>query len=124
PLGKGVCLKKGSEIAVLSIGHIGQNVKEAIETIPGASKCAHYAMRFVKPLDEDLLQKVFKKYSKVITVEEGVAAGGFGSAVLEFAARNSLQVPVITLGIPDEFISQGSVEELQEIAEISVNKIR
>lgn len=124
PFGKGVCLQNGSEIAVLSIGHIGQNVKEAIKRIPDASKCAHYAMRFVKPLDETLLHEVFKKYRKVFTVEEGVVVGGFGSAVLEFASKNSYQVPVIKLGVPDEFISQGSVEELQEIADISVNRIQ
>ncbi|HET8855593.1 MAG TPA: 1-deoxy-D-xylulose-5-phosphate synthase, partial [Salinimicrobium sp.] len=94
PFGKGLNLKPGTEIAVLSFGFIGQNVKNAIEGILEEEKIAHYAMRFVKPLDQELCHEIFKKFKKVITVEEGVKEGGFGGAVLEFAAENGYSVPV------------------------------
>lgn len=123
PFGKGRCVKNGSEIAVLSTGHIGNNVMEAVETCPENQRISHYHLPFIKPLDESLLHMVFSKYKRLISVEDGAAAGGFGSALLEFAAKHQYQVPLRILGIPDEFIEQGKVDELQEIAGIGVSAI-
>lgn len=122
-IGKAIRLKNGSEIAILSIGSIGNNVRTALENISEKDKIAHYDMRFVKPLDEVLLHEIFQKYKKIISIEDGVISGGFGSAVLEFAAKNSYFVPVTLMGIPDQFIEHGKVEELQEIAKIGVHDI-
>ncbi len=121
---KGICLKEGTEIAVLSLGTIGQNVIRAIEGISEAAKIAHYDMRFAKPLDEELLHGIFRNFSKIFTLEDGVINGGFGSAVMEFAQKHKYQVSVSAMGIPDEFIDHGKVEELQEIAKIDVDSIR
>lgn len=122
-IGKGKCLQKGNKIAVLSVGSMTTNVKKAIETL-NTENLGHYDMLFVKPLDEALLHQVFKEYEIILTVEDGVIAGGFGSAVLEFAAKNDYKQKIRVLGIPDEFIEQGNVGELQEIAKISVENIR
>ncbi|MFD2517510.1 1-deoxy-D-xylulose-5-phosphate synthase [Salinimicrobium flavum] len=121
--GKAKCLKEGSEIAVLSLGSIGINVHKAIRELSKDSRIGHYDMRFAKPLDEELLHVIFKKYKKIITIEDGVIAGGFGSAVVEFAQKNGFFVPIEVLGIPDQFIDHGKVEELQEIANLSVESI-
>lgn len=109
-IGKGVALKKGKKLAVLSIGTIAKNVKEAIENL----NVSHYDMRFVKPLDENLLHTIFKTYDTIITVEDHSIKGGFGSAVLEFASENSYKNTIKTLGIPDNFIEHGNITELQE----------
>jgi len=122
-IGKARRLKEGSEIAVLSLGAIGINAVNAIESLSEKEKFAHFDMRFAKPLDEDLLHEVFKKFKKVVTLEDGVLSGGFGSAVLEFAQRNKYFVPVEVLGIPDKFIDHGKVVELQEIAKIDVKNL-
>ncbi len=122
-IGKAECLREGSELAVLSIGNMAGNVKKAIAITGDNGKIAHYDMKFVKPLDEPLLKIVFRKYSKIITVEDGVIKGGFGSAVLEFAARESYKGDIRLLGVPDEFIEQGSVDQLQEISGINVEGI-
>lgn len=122
-IGKAECLREGSELAVLSIGNMAGNVKKAIAITGDNGKIAHYDMKFVKPLDELLLKSVFRKYSKIITVEDGVIKGGFGSAVLEFAARESYKGDIRLLGVPDEFIEQGSVDQLQEISGINVEGI-
>ncbi len=124
PFGKGEQLKEGSEIAVLSIGNMAANTSEAIQQIEDHEKIAHFDLRFVKPLDEELLKNVFKNFKKIVTVEDGVKKGGFGSAVLEFASEQHFQGQISIMGIPDRFISQGSVKELQEIAEIHVEGIR
>ena len=123
PFGKGRCVKNGSEIAVLSTGHIGNKVMEAVENFPENQKVSHYHLPFIKPLDENLLHGIFRKYKRLISLEDGVAAGGFGSALLEFSARHQYQVPLKLMGIPDAFIEQGKVEELQEIAGIGVSDI-
>ncbi|MGB7785747.1 MAG: 1-deoxy-D-xylulose-5-phosphate synthase [Salinimicrobium sp.] len=122
--GRGVRLKEGSEVAVLSLGTIGQNAKKAISGLSEAEKVAHYDMRFAKPLDEELLHEIFQKFGKIVTLEDGVLAGGFGSAVLEFAERENFRNSIVTLGIPDEFFDHGKVEELQEIAKIDVESIK
>ncbi len=113
--GKGVCLKEGSELAVLSLGTIGQNVIEAIADLDNstAKKVAHYDMRFAKPLDTDLLESILKSFKNIITVEDGVLKGGFGDAVLEYINKQKFSTKNLTcLGIPDEFISQGKIHEL------------
>jgi 1-deoxy-D-xylulose-5-phosphate synthase len=122
--GKGELLKQGDEVAVLTIGNMAANVEQAIERTKDSSKFAHYDMRYVKPLDEKLLQEIFKKFSRILTVEDGVKKGGFGSAILEYAASLGYKGDIEILGIPDKFIEQGSVEQLQEISGICVEGLR
>ena len=113
-IGEGRKIKDGIELAVLSLGHTGNMVKEACKMLGiNADKVAHYDMRFVKPLDENILHEVFNKYENIITVEDGAIKGGFGSAVLEFMADNGYSAKVTRLGIPDKFIDQGTPEELR-----------
>jgi len=121
--GKGSLLKSGSKLAVISIGSIAENVRFAIEMLPETNQVAHYDAKFVKPLDEKLLHEIFKKYDKIITIEDGVISGGFGSAVLEFASKHQYHPEIKCLGIPDSFIEQGTVHQLQEIAKIDVHSI-
>jgi len=112
-IGKGELIKNGSEIAILSIGTIGNTIIEACNDMPNNDKIAHYNMRFVKPLDEDLLHSVFQKFNKIITIEDGTIMGGFGSAVLEFAQQYNYQGKYINrLGIPDNFVEHGKTDEL------------
>jgi len=112
-IGKGHLIKQGTEVAVLSIGTIGNNVIEAYKNLSDKNKIAHYDMRFVKPLDMALLHTIFKKFDKIITVEDGNIVGGFGSAILEFAQENNYQNKTIKrLGIPDQFIEHGTVSQL------------
>jgi 1-deoxy-D-xylulose-5-phosphate synthase len=112
-IGKGSVLKSGKSIAILSIGFIAYEVTQALELISDKEQIAHYDMRFVKPLDEALLHDVFKKHTHIVTVEDGVVKGGFGSAILEFAAKHDYKNIIKVLGIPDEFIEQGTIKELQ-----------
>jgi len=113
-IGKGVCLKEGKSIAVLSIGTIAKNVSEGMELSENKNKIAHYDMRFVKPLDEKLLHQIFDRYQTIITIEDGTLKGGLGSAILEFACQHNYTNKVKTLGIPDVFIEHGSISQLQE----------
>lgn len=122
-LGKGQKLRSGSKLAVISIGSIGNNVKSAIESLEFSEEIAHYDAKFVKPLDENMLHEIFNSFAKIICVEDGVISGGFGSAILEFAARHEYTSKIKCLGIPDYFIEQGSVTQLQEIAKIDVESI-
>lgn len=123
-IGRGECLLEGDELAVLSIGNMADNARKAIEEVNEPGRIAHYDMKFVKPLDEELLKTIFSKFSRIITVEDGVIAGGFGSAVLEFAAKSGYKGDLQILGVPDEFIEQGSVDQLQEISGINVEGLR
>mgnify|MGYP001597551321 FL=1 len=113
-IGKGICVQEGDNIAILSVGTITKNISDALELIDVKSNYAHYDMRFVKPLDEQLLHRVFQKYQTIITVEDGIIKGGFGSAILEFASENKYQNNITVLGIPDEFIPHGSILELHK----------
>ena len=122
-IGKGVSIKEGENIAVLTIGTIVNNVTKAIESCSKPFEVSCYDMRFIKPLDEKLLHIIFKKYKAIITVEDGILTGGFGSAILEFVAKNNYYIPIKNLGISDEFPSQGTIDELQEIIGISSSKI-
>lgn len=112
-VGKGRMVCDGDDIAILTIGHIGNEVVKAITALNNDGYFpAHYDLRFVKPLDEALLHDVFKKFSKVITVEDGCLEGGMGSAVLEFMADNNYNAHDVRLGIPDKFIEHGEQPEL------------
>jgi len=123
-VGKGRLLRKGSDLAILSVGHVGNFVSEAAEILKKENiSTAHYDMRFVKPLDEELLHTVFKNFSQVITVEDGTVVGGFGSAILEFMCDNNYSAQVRRLGIPDKFVDQGSQEELIKLCGFDVGGI-
>ena len=112
-IGKGRVIREGEELAILTIGHIGNYATEACRQLEKEGIYpAHYDMRFVKPIDEELLHKVFGKFNKILTVEDGCIMGGMGSAVLEFMADNSYYAEVKRLGIPDKYIEQGSQLEL------------
>ena len=114
-IGKGQKITDGEEVAILSLGHPGNFVIDAQEDFKKMGlSIAHYDMRFAKPLDKDLLQTIFQKFDKNITVEDGCLQGGFGSAILEFTGDNNLKAEVIRLGIPDEFINHGTQEELRK----------
>ena len=113
PVGKGRLVRKGTDIAILSIGTAGNLAANAIDLLEDSHiSAAHYDMRFVKPLDEDLLHKVFKRFKQVLTIEDGAINGGFGSAVLEFMADHGYQCHVKRLGVPDRFIEHGTQAEL------------
>lgn len=112
-IGKGRQLKDGEEIAILSIGHPGNFAAAAIRNLNTYGiKPAHYDMRFVKPLDEEMLHEVFSKFKKIITVEDGTVVGGFGSAILEFMAKYGYSAEVKILGIPDRIVEHGTLKEL------------
>jgi 1-deoxy-D-xylulose-5-phosphate synthase len=112
-IGKGRELRKGNDIAILTIGHVGNFAASACDKLEMENiHAAHYDMRFVKPLDENLLKKIFKKFSQVITVEDGVIAGGFGSAIIEYMSDHNFHANIRRLGIPDRFIDHGTQQEL------------
>lgn len=112
-IGTGRKIKEGEELAILTIGHIGNYAVEVCESLQiKGIEIGHYDMRFVKPLDEAMLHEVFKKYSKVITVEDGSIQGGFGSAILEFMADNNYHATLRRLGIPDQVIEHGEQGDL------------
>lgn len=116
PVGRGRKLKEGTDLAILSIGHPGNFVASAIEILEKEGfSIAHYDMRFLKPIDEELLHEVFRKFRKILTVEDGTLKGGLGSAVAEFMALHSYQAQISMLGIPDEYITQGTPEELYRL---------
>ncbi len=113
PVGKGRLISKGDDIAILSIGHAGNLVKEAVDKLKKQNiRVTHYDMRFLKPIDETILHKVAGKFKQLITVEDGTVTGGLGSAVLEFFSDKGYSMPVIRLGIPDKFIDHGTQAEL------------
>ena len=122
-IGRAKCLKKGTEVAVLSNGTIGNNVIKALANIKNPDAVAHYDFAFVKPLDENSLHAVFAVFKTIITIEDGVVNGGFGSAILEFAALHQYSSKIQILGIPDEFIEQGTVTELQQYCKIDVKSL-
>jgi 1-deoxy-D-xylulose-5-phosphate synthase len=117
-------LKKGSEIAILSIGQIGNQAQKAIAEIKDSDKIAHYDMRFVKPLDIGLLNKIFKNYKHIITVEDGCRIGGFGSTILEQANTSNFNGTIKTFAIEDSFIEQGTIAELYDICGLNAKTIK
>ena len=122
-IGKGICLKKGKSIAVLSVGTIAKNVEEAILLSENKKEIAHYDLRFIKPLDEKLLEEIFEHHQKIITFEDGVIQGGFGTSILEFAAQKNYKNKINILGIPDTFIEHGNVMELQKEIGLDVKNL-
>lgn len=114
PIGKGELLKEGNDLAILTIGTIAQQAALAIADIEKKRdvSIAHYDMRFLKPMDEELLHQIAQKYSRIITIEDGVIHGGFGSAVLEFMADNGYFPKIKRIGIPDTFVEHGTQAEL------------
>ncbi len=123
PIGKGRKLRNGKDIAILTIGKTGLFVQKVTELLKDEASIAHYDMRFVKPLDEELLHTVFQSFKFIITVEDGSLNGGFGSAVLEFMADNDYNSTVKRLGIPDQFITHGTQEELYKECGFDANGI-
>lgn len=122
PIGKGRKLKEGNDLAILTLGPIGIEASKAIIMAEmhamnnGKSlSVAHYDMRFLKPLDKDILKEVCEKFNYIITVEDGVLNGGFGSAVLEYINDNGYNTKVHRIGIPDEFVEHGSIKELRKL---------
>lgn len=114
-VGQGRKLQDGKDIAILTIGHIGNIAEEAVKVLQqNGVSAAHYDMRFVKPVDEVMLHEVFGKFDKVITVEDGCIQGGFGSAVVEFMADNGYSAMVKRLGMPDRWVEHGEQKELYD----------
>ena len=122
PIGKGREISKGNEAAILTIGHVGNFAQEALSKLDTYS-IAHFDMRFVKPLDENLLHQIFKKHNKIIIVEDGCIQGGFGSAVIEFMVDHNYQANVKRLGIPDKYIEHGTQAELWRECEYDTQAI-
>lgn len=122
-IGKATLLKKGSRTAILSNGFIGRNVTLTFAEISNSELFSHYDFSFVKPLDEALLHKIFTEYESLIIIEDGTLIGGFGSAVCEFKSKYNYKSDVRMLGIPDEFIEQGTIQELQHYSEINVKNL-
>ncbi|WP_337634804.1 1-deoxy-D-xylulose-5-phosphate synthase [Prevotella sp.] len=127
PIGKARQISDGSDVAVLSYGPIGNDVQTAISQLAteGSSlSVAHYDMRFCKPLDTEVLESVSQRFSRIVTVEDGQLAGGFGSAVLEWLSDNGKATRVRRIGLPDRFIEHGTVNELRHIAGTDIESIK
>jgi len=124
PIGKSRELRRGSQVAVLSLGTIGVRVEKVLNEI-GGSRVTHIDMRFAKPLDEDKLKQTFEKHEIIVTVEEGVLAGGFGSSIMEFAHKFEYGCKkIFTVGIEDRFISHGSSQQLAKIAGLDEGSLK
>jgi 1-deoxy-D-xylulose-5-phosphate synthase len=117
-------LKNGSKAAVLSTGAIGNNVTAALQHLNNADTIAHYDFAFVKPLDEKLLHELFATFDHIITIEDGAIQGGFGNAIAAFATTHQYTASIQMLGVPDRFIEQGTVAELQQICGLDVGSIQ
>ncbi|MBO0320792.1 1-deoxy-D-xylulose-5-phosphate synthase [Muricauda sp. CAU 1633] len=122
-IGTARCLQEGSKIAILSIGHIGNEVVRLLEALNNPTTLGHYDMRFVKPLDKETLRTIFKKYDHIITIEDGCEMGGFGSAVLEFANEEHWTKSVTIFGIQDQFVAQGTIPETHQLAGIDFDTL-
>ena len=120
-VGTGRCLRQGERVAIVSIGPIGNNATKAIAQ--SGLNVGHYDLRFLKPLDDALLHDICQHYDHLITLEDGAVQGGMGSAVLEWMNDHGYTQPVTRMGIPDEFIEHGTVDELQHICHIDVDSI-
>lgn len=124
-IGKGVKLTEGDDIAILSIGHIGNIAADAVEELKAQGmKVAHYDMVFLKPLDESILHETGSKYKTVVTVEDGTVVGGLGTAVSEWYCEHGYNVKVRKIGIPDSFIPHGTVPQLYELCGMDNNSIK
>ena len=112
-IGKGRMIRNGTDAAIVSIGHVGNDVVKACEELSKSGySVAHYDIIFLKPLDTDLLHEIFAKFNKILTIEDGTIIGGLGSAVIEFMSENGYHARIRKLGIPDRYIEQGTIAEL------------
>jgi 1-deoxy-D-xylulose-5-phosphate synthase len=125
PIGKGRMLKAGEDLAVLSLGPIGHAASQAIESAEAKSgkSIAHYDLRFLKPLDEEMLHGIGKKFQQIVTLEDGILNGGMGSAILEFMADHGYTPTIRRIGIPDQFIQHGSIKELHQLCGIDSTSV-
>ena len=123
-IGKGIHLRKGKDAALISLGPIGNLAAKAIENLSRQGiEVAHYDLQFLKPLDEEMLVEIGKKFDKIITLEDGVIDGGMGSAILEFMAARGFAPKILRIGIPDKFVSHGAPGELYHILKMDVGGI-
>ena len=123
-IGKGRKIKDGQDVAILSFGHPGNFAAAAIRDVKAEGiNPAHYDMRFVKPIDKELLHEVFGKFKKIITIEDGTIVGGFGTAVLEFMNEYGYKADVKVMGIPDRLVEHGSPRELYQEIGLDSNSI-
>jgi len=123
-IGKGVCIKKGTRVAILSVGTVLKTVGDAIELLGQKDSVGYYDMQFVKPLDENLLHEIFSSYDAIMTIEDGTIIGGFGASILAFANTNNYKKTIITLGIEDKFIEHGTVAQLKKMQQLDVVSIK
>ena len=123
-IGTGRCLRAGTDVAVITLGPIGNDVAELLDEMQGTKQVAHYDLRFVKPLDEKLLQDIGSKFNKIITIEDGVRNGGMGSAVMEWMADHGFRPQIVRMGLPDAFVEHGSVAQLRKLVGLDADSIR
>lgn len=121
--GKAIQLTQGTNVAILSTGTIGNNVSKALTKVSNPSSFSHYHFGFVKPLDEELLHSICTSYSQIITIEDGAVTGGFGTAINKFVSSHGYSLSIKALGVPDEFIEQGTITQLQQYCGIDVNSL-
>lgn len=115
-VGKGRCIKDGDDIALLTLGPIGKKMQCVVEQASEQGiSVAHYDMRFLKPIDQEILHAIGKKFSKIVTIEDACVTGGLGSAVVEFMAANDYTPTIRCIGIPDKFVEHGTTDELYKI---------
>lgn len=125
PIGKGRKLSEGNDVAVLSLGPIGNVVAKVVDELKEAGKSvAHYDMRFLKPVDEEILQEVGTTFHRIVTVEDGVVQGGLGSTVIEYMADHDLHPHVVRLGLPDHFVEHGTPDELYHLVGLDAEAIK
>ena len=123
-IGTGRCLRAGTDVAVITLGPIGSDVAKLLDEMQGTKQVAHYDLRFVKPLDENLLQDIGSKFNKIITIEDGVRNGGMGSAVMEWMADHGFRPQIVRMGLPDAFVEHGSVAQLRKLVGLDADSIR
>ena len=123
-VGTGRCLKEGTDVAVITLGPIGNDVAQLLGEMHTEKHVAHYDLRFVKPLDKNLLQEIGSKFNKIITIEDGVRNGGMGSAVMEWMGDHHFHPQIVRMGLPDAFVEHGSVAELRQLIGLDTESIR
>ena len=123
-VGTSRCLRAGTDVAVITLGPIGNDVAKLLDDMQDTKRVAHYDLRFVKPLDENLLQDIGRKFNKIITIEDGVRNGGMGSAVLEWMSDHGFCPQIVRMGLPDAFVEHGSVAQLRKLVGLDADSIR
>ena len=125
PIGKGRKLSDGKDVAVLSLGPIGNVVAKVVQELQKEGHhVAHYDMRFLKPIDEGILQEAGTTFRRIVTVEDGVVKGGLGSAVIEYMSDHNLHPQIVRLGLPDHFVEHGTPEELYHLVGLDAEAIK